>query len=424
MKARVIIAALLALAAPPVSAHAATVDGSVETETIRITDPDGERNDLKLNQEDGRVVIRELGTARLRATRACGRKAPRVVTCPAFYGVLRVSAGPGSDRVAAFLGRLTPRMDGGAGDDHMRAPGDQGVFLGGDGSDTLIGGNGEQQLYGGKGDDTLEGGPDDDVLVGDGRGFEKGPAGVGNDLLKGGTGRDSASWAGRRTPIEIDLRTPQRAVGQGELDRMKSIERAVGGAAGDRLVGNAHANNLQGGPGADVLLGGPGRDVLDGGRSYGTQFLSPPDSSRDRIDCGSDSRDRAIGVTIHRSKTRRADPLPQSCERMTIDAIRVPVPRLELGAETVQVTLPCEPESTCERAIVLESGGDELGRRETLAFDHRRRITVPLEEPLAPGPPITVVVDGTDPARPPGGDREAYHLEFRLLRPTGAARAR
>ena len=57
-------------------------------------------------------------------------------------------------------------IDGGAGNDHLKAGGGPTVMMGADGNDMLIGGKGSDILIGGPGRDRLVGGPGDDVLIG------------------------------------------------------------------------------------------------------------------------------------------------------------------------------------------------------------------------------------------------------------------
>jgi large repetitive protein len=66
-----------------------------------------------------------------------------------------------SDRVM-----LPAIIDGGDGDDHLKAGGGGAVLLGGNGNDTLIGGSGNDILIGGTGLDRLVGGRGEDFLAG------------------------------------------------------------------------------------------------------------------------------------------------------------------------------------------------------------------------------------------------------------------
>ncbi|HUG90866.1 MAG TPA: hypothetical protein VML55_08540 [Planctomycetaceae bacterium] len=80
-------------------------------------------------------------------------------------------------------------LDGGHGNDQLKAGGGETTLLGGPGNDVLVGGSANDLLDGGPGDDTLSGGPGDDILVG-GDGDDHLNGDRGRDLLIGGRGGD------------------------------------------------------------------------------------------------------------------------------------------------------------------------------------------------------------------------------------------
>jgi Ca2+-binding RTX toxin-like protein len=128
-------------------------------------------------------------------------------------------------------------------------------LAGGSGTNTLVGDGGANVLTGGAGTDYLYGGNGDDILIG---GAAPSPAGP--NQLWGGSGSDSASYAGTTGNVSADLRQ-QRGFVDGQLvDQMNSIENLVGGSGNDSLTGDAASNVLTGGVGADVLDGGGGGD--------------------------------------------------------------------------------------------------------------------------------------------------------------------
>ncbi|MFC1515837.1 Ig-like domain-containing protein, partial [Thermodesulfobacteriota bacterium] len=112
-------------------------------------------------------------------------------------------------------------MDGGPGNDDLKA---------GSGDDVIYGGDGDDKLYGGRGDDLLDGGAGDDRLHGDG----------GNDKMIGGIGDD-------------------RLYGGHDDDLLN------GNDGDDSLFGGCGDDVLKGDEGDDLLVGGRGNDVLDGG---------------------------------------------------------------------------------------------------------------------------------------------------------------
>jgi len=135
---------------------------------------------------------------------------------------IEIYLGDGNDHASIADNIILPvQIDGGAGDDYLRAGGGPAVILGGKGSDKLIGGHGNDQILGGDGNDMIIGGCGDDILDG----------GVGNDLLFGCLGNDSL----------------------------------LGGDGNDLLFGGRGNDKLYGGTGNDLLVGGLGKDTLDGG---------------------------------------------------------------------------------------------------------------------------------------------------------------
>lgn len=88
----------------------------------------------------------------------------------------------------------------------------------------------------------------------------------GEDLLDGGGGVDSASYAlaPQGVVVDLSLRTPQNTQGAG-WDTLASIENLVGSRFADYLSGSGDANLLDGGEGDDILVGSAGADLHRGG---------------------------------------------------------------------------------------------------------------------------------------------------------------
>ena len=204
------------------------------------------------------------------------------------------------------------------------------VLCGGDGDDVLVGGTANDVLAGGAGNDRLAGQAGPDVLFGgpglDTTDHSTAPAaldltlpapnesstatgegndllasienaigskhadhitgsflanviepGLGDDVVDGGFGVDTASYAGADAPVEVTLaNTSAQSSGQGS-DTWVNTENLLGSGLGDRLAGNARGNTINGGAGDDTLSGlsGPdrlfgeiGNDPLDGGAGY------------------------------------------------------------------------------------------------------------------------------------------------------------
>ncbi|MDT4831286.1 Bifunctional hemolysin/adenylate cyclase [compost metagenome] len=91
-------------------------------------------------------------------------------------------------------------------------------------------------------------------------------AGAGNNVLNGGAGIDTASYAYAASAVTANLGvTTAQATGGSGTDTLVAIENLIGSTYNDRLTGNAAANSLNGGVGNDLLVGGLGRDILTGG---------------------------------------------------------------------------------------------------------------------------------------------------------------
>ncbi|QGZ96601.1 cadherin domain-containing protein [Terricaulis silvestris] len=149
--------------------------------------------------------------------------------------------------------RIAAVIDGGAGNDTIRA-GDQGNdLIGGDGGDVLIGGALDDWMFGGEGADKLFAGAVSDGNVtesaaiaidsGNGNYLE---GGGGDDLIYGGTGSD---W----------------------LNGGDGVDRLVGGAGGDIL--NGGAGDDRAGVGLAAILGGAGSDQYVFGLGYGKDVI-------------------------------------------------------------------------------------------------------------------------------------------------------
>ena len=170
-------------------------------------------------------------------------------------------------------------------------------------ADTLIGDAAANELSAGDGDDTVQGAGGDDVLEGQGgtdstsyaaaggpvaadlragtvtgegsdaisgienlTGSPHADTIIGDDaanVLDGGPGSDTASFAGAPAGVEADLGF-QSASGDGQ-DTLLGFEHLSGSAHADKLIGDGAANALAGGEGNDTLTGLGGNDALQGG---------------------------------------------------------------------------------------------------------------------------------------------------------------
>jgi hemolysin type calcium-binding protein len=150
--------------------------------------------------------------------------------------------------------------EGGAGDDVFSGAGGPGVG----------GGYGRRlSLAGGPGNDTLTGGSLDEHFVGE----------PGDDVIDGGGGADSVSYADSTGPVSIDLTRAVQDGGSLGRDSLTRIEDVEGSGHNDVLRGDDGPNRLSGADGDDVLEGRGGDDSLDGGAGVDTaSYASAPSS--------------------------------------------------------------------------------------------------------------------------------------------------
>ncbi|MGK9237402.1 M10 family metallopeptidase C-terminal domain-containing protein, partial [Inquilinus limosus] len=87
----------------------------------------------------------------------------------------------------------------------------------------------------------------------------------GADVLIGGEGIDTASYASSAGGVRVDLGRDEAYGHDAEGDSLSGIEQVIGSAHDDLLIGDAGANTLWGGNGDDELTGGIGADSLKGG---------------------------------------------------------------------------------------------------------------------------------------------------------------
>ena len=117
----------------------------------------------------------------------------------------------------------------------------------------------------------------------------------GNDLIDGGPGTDTVTYAAALQAVRVDLGR-HHCTGQG-TDTLISIENVEGSRFADVIAGSTGPNRLVGGLGNDTLNGVAGNDVLDGGP--GADHLSGGPGS-DRM-LGGSGRDVCSPGTGHGS---------------------------------------------------------------------------------------------------------------------------
>ncbi len=144
-------------------------------------------------------------------------------------------------------------VHGDAGSDTLWGGDGDDLVTGGDGNDTLGGSLGRDTLRGGAGNEVIYGGEDNDQLHGD-AGADKLWAGTGNDLLRGGDGDDTLGGN----------------LGNDTLWGGNGDEIAYGYDGNDQLQGEAGQDKLWGGKGNDLIRGGDGNDTLGGSFGHDT----------------------------------------------------------------------------------------------------------------------------------------------------------
>ncbi len=255
----------------------------------------------------------------------------------------QLDGGGGDDTLVGGGG--DDRLTGGPGIDNLTGGSGADVLAGNGGNDSLDGGAGDDSLDGGSGVDTMGGGDGSDTYyvreAGDvvtesnanavtggvdlvysflasytlGANVEQGYivgvaaaslsgnllantfyAGVGDNVIDGGTGNDTVSWqfavAGTTGVVfDLSVATAQATGGSGN-DQLMSIENLTGSDYADMLTGDANDNVLEGGAGGDILTGGAGNDRIDGGSGVDTMTGGDGDDAyyvRDLLDVVNES---------------------------------------------------------------------------------------------------------------------------------------
>ena len=136
------------------------------------------------------------------------------------------------------------------------------------GINALIGSSHGDTLTGDAAGNLIEGFVGDDLVQG-GRGADR-------DVLSGGAGNDTVSYADWNaglsgdtvTGIAIDLGAAGGDGGAADGDLLSGFEAAFGSSGDDTMVGRQGDDTLAGLGGDDVLRAGPGNDSLDGGAGH------------------------------------------------------------------------------------------------------------------------------------------------------------
>jgi Ca2+-binding RTX toxin-like protein len=326
--AALLASALLALGAAP--ARAATV--SLSGATLQIVAAPGEANRMTIAPDAAGVAVTD--AVEPVAGPGCTLAAAGRVTCAAASAAA-VDLGDRDDTLA-ITASLTAAVTDGEGDDAVAGGSRDDVFIASSGADRYAGGGGRdivsyaargaavvvaiddvaadgaageaddvrsdvEGAIGGSGGDSLTGDASAEVLIG-GAGDDTLDGAGGADTLDGGGGFDTVDYSTRTVRVAVDL-DDRADDGAAERDNVRStVERVLGGAAGDLIVGTAGAqtlvgnggdDDLRGGDGADTLAGGPGADLLRGGNGDDLLDLGAENDSG----WGEAGADRLLGGT-------------------------------------------------------------------------------------------------------------------------------
>jgi Ca2+-binding RTX toxin-like protein len=186
--------------------------------------------------------------------------------------------------------------------------GNDDIFTGGAGAETLIGGQDDDQIAGEGGNDRLRGEAGNDTIQG-GEGQDTIFGGAGADSLDGGAGdADELSYAGATIGVTVNLATGLGTGGDAEGDSLSGFEAVRGGSGDDSLVGGDGADTLHGSLGDDTLEGGEGDDRLVGGAGAnrllgggGNDFYvvqSGGDTVTEAGNAGIDTVQSSVGFTL------------------------------------------------------------------------------------------------------------------------------
>ncbi|MBV7477905.1 calcium-binding protein [Pseudomonas sp. PDM31] len=201
-------------------------------------------------------------------------------------GSVIIDGGAGNDTLTG--GRANDHLNGGLGNDSLNGAAGADRLIGGDGSDRYYVDNagdvvsetnavtstgGVDTVYSSLGAYTLGSNVENLRLLSTGVANGTGnslnnviDAGAGNNILNGGAGIDTLSYAYATAAVTANLAlTTAQATGGSGSDTLLNFENLTGSSYHDKLTGNALANTLTGGAGNDILTGGAGNDLLIGG---------------------------------------------------------------------------------------------------------------------------------------------------------------
>ena len=158
-----------------------------------------------------------------------------------------------------------------------------------------------ENVEGSKGRDRLRGDDGANRLIGllendtfEGRG--------GPDVMGGGAGSDTVSYASARSKVQVDLAAGTGTIGSSQADALENIENFNGSMVRDIVSGTRGANRIVGNRGDDELMGRDGRDILQGRTGGDTLSGQGGDDVLEGGD-GNDTLDGGSGRNVCRAGT-------------------------------------------------------------------------------------------------------------------------
>jgi Ca2+-binding RTX toxin-like protein len=417
---RAAIGALIALAAVPAAADAATVqvaNGKTGPFAFDLLAAANEINDVRIAETaDGGYVISDSAPLRIAGDDdgegcrldgggdvVCSGVFPRDIALGDGNDVVRylgsspsaaIKGGAGNDTIFAGIrrnARGTLTIEGGSGtadkvtyavagfpatvsldgqpNDGVRGDAnnvmpDVEIVEGSAFGDTITGSDADEteRFVGGGGNDSISGLGGTDI-------FDEGAAPNGADTFNGGAGIDLVDYDLRTSGVNVSLDLQRNDGAPGELDFVDpNVNDVSTGIGSDVLTGTAGPNRLSGGAGADTITALGGDDRLSGGPGVDGLLAGPGDDVVEAIDASSDDIRCDIGDDVLLRDL--LDGEPADCE--TVERLGV----LALAAEGSTVRLSwTHPQGWKQLRTVtlkLRRGDDAVGR--IAIRPHARRI--------------------------------------------------
>jgi Ca2+-binding RTX toxin-like protein len=181
--------------------------------------------------------------------------------------------GNGGDDTIIFSA-IDDTIYGGTGNDTIKLGFGNDRASGGAGNDTILIGYGTHTADGGSGNDTIESTANIDFARNPPKTASGSIGSNGNDVLAGGSGTDTLSYA-KGQAIIADL--SKHTVKGFTTDRVTGFEHLIGSRQGDTITGSKRAETLDGAGGNDVIRSLGGADTLTGGSGRDVFVFSKKD---------------------------------------------------------------------------------------------------------------------------------------------------